>query len=220
MSRNKLQRFEDNRQSLNVLEPGKPAYETIKGNWQTRYFKNDNPLVVELACGYGEYTTGLAIEFLRKNFIGVDIKGARLWKGSQIALVEKLENVAFLRTQIQMIDRFFEADEIDEIWLTFPDPRPKKRDVRRRLTHPQRLEVYKKLLSSQGIFHLKTDSDIFFEYTLEVLQLRKDISNLQFTHDLYQSTFKDDHRGITTRYEKHFLAKGEKIKYLRFGFLK
>ena len=220
MSRSKLARFEDNVNSENVIEPGKSIYEKIKGHWRQSYFKNDHPIVVELACGYGEYTIGLAREFADKNFIGVDIKGARIWKGSQTAQQENHLNVAFLRTQIQMIDRFFEPNEIDEIWLTFPDPRPKSRDARRRLTHPIRLDIYKNLLAPQGIFHLKTDSDLFFDYTMEVLNQRKDISQLLFTEDLYSSKFKDDHHGITTRYEKKFLAQGVKIKYLRFEFLR
>jgi len=220
MARNKLQRFADNQESFNVLEPGKPEYEKIRGQWRHQYFKNTNPLVVELACGYGEYTTGLAREFPHKNFIGVDIKGARIWKGSKMAQQEKLYNVAFLRTQIQMIDRFFEPEEIDEMWLTFPDPRPRESDIRRRLTHPNRLEEYKKILAAEGVFHLKTDSQIFFDYTLEVLQSREDAVDLQFTRDLYQSEFKDDHHGITTRYEKKFLTEGKKIKYLRFQFKK
>lgn len=220
MARNKLQRFSDNQQSFNVLEPGKPEYEKIKGQWRSQHFKNYNPLVVELACGYGEYTTGLAREFSHKNFIGVDIKGARIWKGSQVAKEEKLDNVAFLRTQIQMIDRFFLPGEINEIWLTFPDPRPKSSDERRRLTHPRRLEEYKNILAPNGIFHLKTDSQIFFDYTLEVLHERKDIVDLHFTRDLYQSEYKDNHHGITTRYEKKFLKEGKKIQYLRFQFEK
>jgi tRNA (guanine-N7-)-methyltransferase len=220
MSRNKLQRFEENRQSHNVLEPGKPGYEVIKGHWRKDYFKNSNPLVVELACGYGEYTVGLAREFADKNFIGVDIKGARIWKGSQMAQQEDLGNVAFLRTQIQMIDRFFNPGEIDEIWLTFPDPRPRESDVRRRLTHPNRLEEYKKIMTELGVFHLKTDSQLFFDYTLETLHQRDDVFNLKFTYDLYASEYKNDHHGITTRYEKKFLSEDEHIKYLRFQFKK
>ncbi len=135
MSRRKLAKFEENRLRDNVIEPGKPLYETIKGNWNESYFKNNHPITLELACGRGEYSIGLARKFPEGNFIGVDLKGDRIWKGSGIAIEEGLENVAFLRTQIQWLEKYFAPEEASEIWITFPDPRPKDRDEKHRLTN-------------------------------------------------------------------------------------
>ncbi|WP_226389355.1 tRNA (guanosine(46)-N7)-methyltransferase TrmB [Penaeicola halotolerans] len=216
--RKKLSRFQDNEVNPNVIQEGKPVFETIKGNWQKDHFNNSKPLVVELACGRGEYTVGLARVYPHKNFIGVDIKGARIWVGSKQAMNEGLQNVAFLRTQIQMIDRFFATGEVSELWLTFPDPRPRDGDEKRRLTHPRFLDMYKDMLSKDGIFHLKTDSTSLFDYTLEVLEQREDILDLIYTKDLYQSPYNNDHHGIKTKYEQIFYDKGESIKYLRFKF--
>ncbi len=216
--RKKLSRFQDNEVNPNVIQEGKPVFETIKGNWQKDHFNNSQPLVVELACGRGEYTVGLARVYPHKNFVGVDIKGARIWVGSKQAMNEGLQNVAFLRTQIQMIDRFFATGEVSELWLTFPDPRPRDGDEKRRLTHPRFLDMYKDMLSKDGIFHLKTDSTSLFDYTLEVLEQRDDILDLIYTKDLYQSPYNNDHHGIKTKYEQIFYDKGESIKYLRFKF--
>lgn len=215
----KQERFKIIEQNPNVIEPSKPSYQTIKGAWRSEYFKNDHPLTLELACGRGEYTIGLARLFPDRNFIGVDIKGERIWKGSTIALQEQLNNAAFLRTHILMIENFFEPGEVNEIWLTFPDPRPRKRDVKRRLTSPRYLDAYKRLLSQGGFVRLKTDNTGLYEYTLEQLQLRSDISDLAFTADVYTSELKNECFDINTRYEQEFTQKGEKIKYLRFRFV-
>lgn len=202
----------------NVIEPGKELFTTIKGKWNERYFKNANPITLELACGRGEYTIGMARLFPERNFIGVDIKGDRIWKGSSIADEEKLSNVAFLRTHILVIENFFSAQEVDEIWLTFPDPRPRKRDVKRRLTSPRFLEMYKRLLKPEGYLRFKTDNTELFNYSLEELSQRSDLKNLKLTHDLYESDLRPECFDIKTRYEEIFAGKGEKIKYLRFQF--
>ncbi|AWW28802.1 tRNA (guanosine(46)-N7)-methyltransferase TrmB [Echinicola strongylocentroti] len=219
MGRNKLARFKANEENRNVVQEGKEIFEHIKGNWRTDQFKNEQPIVVELACGRGEFTVGLAREYPEQNFIGVDIKGARIWKGSTIAIQEGLENVAFLRTQIELLDRFFAEKEISELWITFPDPRPRDGDEKKRLTSPRFLEMYKPMLQKDGWIHFKTDNTALFEYTVELLQSRDDICDLVFTHDFYASEFRDDHHGIKTRYEAMFSAKGEKIKYLKFRFI-
>jgi tRNA (guanine-N7-)-methyltransferase len=216
--RSKVKRFSDNQERDNVIEPDKEIAKAIKGNWRQLYFKNDHPIVVELACGRGEYTIGMAKLFPEKNFIGVDIKGDRIWKGSSIAIEENLTNAAFLRTKILMIENFLEPDEVDEIWITFPDPRPRKRDIRRRLTSPRFLEIYKSLMKPGRKLYLKTDNIQLFEYTLEVLQSRDDVINLECTYDLYNSPMAPEAFGIKTKYEKKFNAEGEDIKFLRFQF--
>jgi tRNA (guanine-N7-)-methyltransferase len=218
MSRRKLVRFKANEENPNVIQDGKEIFETIKGNWNEVQFKNDNPIVVELACGRGEFTVGLGRVFKEQNFIGVDIKGSRIWKGSSTATSEGILNVAFLRTQIELLDRFFAEGEISELWITFPDPFPRDGDEKRRLTSPRFLEMYKPLIKSGGTIHFKTDNTGLFDYSLALFQSRVDIDLLGFTHDFYQSEWKDDHFGIQTRYEKMFSEKGEKIKYLRFKF--
>jgi tRNA (guanine-N7-)-methyltransferase len=214
----KLERFKIIEERSNVIEPSKPVYETIKGKWRQEHFKNQHSITVELACGRGEYSIGLGKIFPDRNFIGVDIKGERIWKGSTQAVEDKLDNVAFLRTQILLLENFFNEGEIDEIWMTFPDPRPRKRDIKRRLTSPRFLEMYKNLLRPQGIVRLKTDNTALFEYTLEEVSSREDITDLQFTRDLYDSELRPECFDIRTRYEEEFTAKGERIKYLRFRF--
>ncbi|MBX2946916.1 MAG: tRNA (guanosine(46)-N7)-methyltransferase TrmB [Cyclobacteriaceae bacterium] len=214
----KQERFRIIEERDNVLEPTKPLFRQIKGNWLTGYFKNTNPISVELACGRGEYTVGLASLFPDRNFIGVDIKGERIWKGSTIAVEKQLANVAFLRTQILHIENFFDREEIDELWLTFPDPRPRKRDIKRRLTSPRFLEMYKRLVRPGGIVRLKTDNTSLFQYTLEELENRSDITDLVYTFDLYQSDLRPECFDIKTRYEEAFASQGETIKYLRFRF--
>ncbi len=214
----KLERFSIIADRENVLQPGKELYFLVKGKWNDIYFKNNNPITLELACGRGEYTIGLANKFPDRNYIGIDIKGDRLWKGSTLAVEQKLNNVAFLRTQILLIENFFEVGEADEIWLTFPDPRPRKIDVRRRLTNSRFLIMYKKLLKPEGYFRFKTDNSALFEYTLEEIQSRPDIQDLQFTSNLYDSYLRAECFDIKTKYEEMFASKGEKIKYLRCRF--
>ncbi|MEQ8362913.1 MAG: tRNA (guanosine(46)-N7)-methyltransferase TrmB [Cyclobacteriaceae bacterium] len=216
--KSKLARFKTISERDNVLEPGKELYFNIKGNWNKIQFKNDNPITIELACGRGEYSVGMAELFPGRNFVGIDVKGDRIWKGSTWAVEKKLENVAFLRAQIHTLENFFNENEVAEIWLTFPDPRPKKRDIKRRLSNNRFLNLYKKVLKPDGLFRLKTDNTDLFDFTLEELRERNDISDLQTTFDVYQSEFKDEVLGIKTRYEEMFAKKGETIKYLRFKF--
>jgi tRNA (guanine-N7-)-methyltransferase len=216
--KSKLKRFAVIAQRDNVIEPGKDLYGTIKGDWNEKFFSNSNPITVELACGRGEYTTGLAAIHPKRNYVGVDIKGDRLWKGSTVAVDQGLTNVAFLRTLISHLEIFFKPGEIDELWMTFPDPRPKKRDVKRRLTSPQFLAIYKRLLRPGGYMRLKTDNTALFEYSLEQITSRTDIEDLRYTDDLYSSDLQPECFDIRTRFELMFANKGEKIKYVRFKF--
>jgi len=218
MGRRKLDKFKDNNESGYVVQPGKEIFGKIKGNWKTGYFQNANPVVLELACGRGEYTIGLARLFHNKNFIGVDIKGPRIWRGRKIAEEEGLKNVGFLRSHIQNLEDFFEKSEVDDIWITFPDPRPKGRDERRRLTNERFLDIYQHIIKPGGWIYLKTDNDGLYEYSLEVLSGLKDVSDLEYTPDLYASKLLDDHYGIQTTYEQRYLEEKIKIKYLKFRF--
>ena len=218
MSRSKTKKFEANREADNIIQVGKPLFEKIKGKWSESFFKNNNPISVELGCGRGEYTVGLAQVFPAKNYIGVDIKGDRIYKGSQEAMELGLKNAAFLRTKIHDIQNFFEEGELDEIWITFPDPRPKKRDIRRRITNPRFLDMYWKLCKSGSTFHLKTDNSKFFDYTLEALE-NYSTRGILVTRDLYNSEYLADHHGIKTKYEKIWTEKGSKIHYLRFQMI-
>ncbi len=216
--KNKLFRFKVISERDNVIEPGKDLYTKMRGKWNEIYFGNHNPITVELACGRGEYSVALAKLFPDRNYVGVDIKGDRIWKGSTLAVEQNLPNIAFLRTNILNLDYFFAEHEIDEIWITFPDPRPKKRDVKRRLTSARFLELYKKVLSTKGYLRLKTDNTDLFKYTIEELKLRDDIDDLAKTGDVYNSNLRMECFEIKTRYEEMFASKGEQIKYLRFCF--
>ncbi|MEJ0033623.1 MAG: tRNA (guanosine(46)-N7)-methyltransferase TrmB [Bacteroidota bacterium] len=217
--KSKLKRFAVIANRDNVIEYGKDLYTKIKGNWNSLFFKNEQPITIELACGRGEYSVGLAGRFPERNFIGVDMKGDRLWKGSTLAVDQSLANVGFLRTQIVDLEVFFLPGEVDEIWLTFPDPRPKKRDVKRRLTSPRFMDLFKKLLKPGSYFRLKTDNTELFDYTLDQLNMRSDIEDFRHTYDLYNSELREECFDIKTRYEEIFSAKGEMIKYLRFRFV-
>jgi len=217
--KSKLKRFEIIGTRENVIEPGKEIFKTIKGKWNTDYFKRDRPITLELACGRGEYTVGMARLFPDRNFIGVDKKGDRLWKGSTWAVEDQLANVAFLRTEILFIESFFEPGEVDEIWLTFPDPRPRIRDIKRRLSSSRYIDMYKKMLTPSGYFRFKTDNTDLFNFTLEELTFRNDLTDFEYTHDLYESPLRPECYDIKTKYEEMFAAKGEKIKYLRFKFI-
>jgi tRNA (guanine-N7-)-methyltransferase len=214
--RKKQKRFQDNFESPLVIEPGKPVFESIKGRWNEVQFKNDNPITLELACGRGEYSVGFGKIHKDRNYIGVDIKGARLWKGMKEAAEYELNNVAFLRTHIAQIGNFFDTGEVDEIWIIHPDPRPKKSDTHRRLTSPRYLNLYKAFLKEGSWVHLKTDNTPLFEYSVETLQSREDVNELTYTFDIYSSPMLKDHCGIQTRYEKEALEQGISIKYLKF----
>ena len=220
MGKNKLQRFAELKTFLNVFEFLFTERNTdfkLKGKWSSDYFKNNNPIVLELGCGKGEYSIGLAEKYPNKNFIGLDIKGARIWRGSKNAQEKNLHNVAFLRTQIEFIESCFAKDEVSEIWITFPDPQPNKE--KKRLTHSIFLDRYKNSIKPGGIIHLKTDSAELHEFTLEVIEENK-IKLLDSTNDLYGSSdpARDEVKAIKTHYEKLFTAKGKKITYLKFQF--
>ena len=189
----------------------------LKGKWRDEYFKNNNPIVLELGCGKGEYTIGLSQNNPGKNYIGVDIKGNRIWTGAKQAIENKLNNVGFLRTRIDFIDHCFEENEVDEIWITFPDPQPQSTRKRSRLTHPLFLNRYKKILKKDGIVHLKTDSTSLYEYTLEVIA-ENNLPIVWHTNDLYKNCPPDRQElvNIKTYYEKMFTDKGEDIKYVQF----
>jgi len=216
--KSKLKRFGIIAERSNVIEPGKELYGSIKGHWK-EYFGNENPITVELACGRGEYTTGLATLHPHRNYVGVDIKGDRIWKGSTIAVEQSLTNVAFLRTLISHLEIFFKPGEIDVLWMTFPDPRPKKRDIKRRLTSPEFLAIYKRLLKPGGYLRLKTDNTGLFDYSLQQIESRPDVVDFRHTDDVYSSDLRPECFDIRTRFELMFANKGEKIKYLRFRFV-
>jgi tRNA (guanine-N7-)-methyltransferase len=216
MGKNKLARFAVNAQRRNVIEEGKEIFGNIKGNWKA-FFENNNPLYLELACGRGEYTTGLAAVYPERNFVGVDIKGARIWRGSTVAFENKLDNAAFLRIRMFQLLDFFEPGEVDGIWLTFPDPRPDERHEKHRLTYINYMKMYKTILAKEGMFYFKTDSLSLFDYTLEVLKDPElGVKDLVYTKDLYNSEYMAEHHGIETTYERKFVEKGFKINYLKF----
>lgn len=188
-----------------------------KGQWHT-FFGNDNPIVLELGCGKGEYTIGLAKRYPNKNFIGIDIKGARFWRGAKTAIEDQLSNVAFVRTQIELVDHLFDVGEVSEIWITFPDPQIKYKRTKHRMTNPIFLERYKRILSSKGCVHLKTDSEYMHGYTLGLLQglgMPIDYAN----HDIYKNEgAAPEVLEIQTFYENQYLAQNKPITYLRFRF--
>lgn len=188
---------------------------SMKGKWKM-HFKNDHPLVLELACGRGEYAIQLALNYKQKNFIGVDIKGARIWKGAKKAITEEIKNVCFLRTRIEFIDLFFEKSEIDEIWITFPDPFPRKSKSNRRLISPLFLKKYRNILKQGGLVNLKTDSALLYEYALEVLNSDPSAEILYHNNDIYSGPLKYETLDIKTRYEQMHLSEGKKITFLQF----
>lgn len=214
MTRRKQHRFDYNLQSSIVVERGKEIYNGINGRWKQDYFCNTQPLVVELACGKGEYTVGLAQAFPDKNFLGVDIKGERIARGAKQAETLGLKNVGFLRTDINFLQEFITDGEIDELWITFPDPQPRPKQEKHRLTHPRFLNMYKELLVPGGMLHFKTDSPELFAYSLATVQ-ETGFTNLQFTTDLYNSPLNAIHLGIKTHYEQLFFDKGFSINYLQ-----
>ena len=221
-SKNKLKRFKENETFSNVIQPTREEVLNntlmLKGNWNRNFFKNQNPIVLELGCGKGEYSVNLATMFPEKNFLGIDIKGARFWRGAKTALVEKINNVGFLRTQIELVDCIFDENEVDEIWITFPDPQIKYKRTKHRMTNPDFLNKYKKILKPNGMVHLKTDSEYMHGYTLGLLQgLGLTIEYAH--HDVYGTTnAPKEVTAIQTYYESQYLAINKKITYLRFNF--
>jgi tRNA (guanine-N7-)-methyltransferase len=186
----------------------------LRGVWASKHFENNNPIVLELACGKGDYTVALARDFPQQNFIGVDIKGARMWLGARIALETGLHNVVFLRTRIEFIERFFAPGEVSEIWITFPDPFEGK--AVRRLTSPPFIDRYRKILKPGGIIHLKSDSDLLYEFTLEVIQADPQCKLLYAHPDIYSIPLPYSELGHKTYYERKHLTEGRQIKYIRF----
>lgn len=226
--RNKLQKFAEVLQLPNVYEnydPRAPKLTAglgkivdLKGHWAEEHFRNDNPLVVELACGRGEYSLAMAKRYPGKNFIGVDIKGARIWKGASTAIREGITNVAFLRTRIEQLGYFFAPEEISEIWITFPDPFPERDKVNRRLTSARFLELYRTLLVAGGIVHLKTDDPGLFVFTQETLRLTPGVDILFEEADIYGlEELPLEELAVKTYYEALHLAAGKTIKYIRFA---
>lgn len=217
MSKNKLAKFAEMGAFENVIQAPYRQLNNedfyLKGNWATQIFGNQNPVILELGCGKGEYTVQLGEKYPGTNFIGIDIKGARLYTGAKQALAKGLKNVAFLRTNIEAIDRFFAPGEVAEIWLTFPDPQMKK--TSRRLTSSFFLERYRRILQPDGTIHLKTDSNFQFTYTSAVAHINS-FEILSETRDLYESEFLNDLLQIKTFYEKQWLDRGIKIKYIAF----
>ncbi|MEA5458601.1 tRNA (guanosine(46)-N7)-methyltransferase TrmB [Arcicella sp. LKC2W] len=221
MGRQKEVRFKQIQENSNVLQEGKPLFKLIKGNWGDSFFKNSNPIVLELGCGKGEYTVGLGRLFPEKNFIGIDIKGDRIAVGSNQAIHEGLTNVGFLRAKAHDLENFFTENEVSEIWITFPDPHHLQSGVKRRMTNERFLEIYSTIIKDSGLLHLKTDCRPFFDYSLETLT-NFGVNNLIHTNDLYKSDLNVSHYGIKTRFEEIFTEKGFSINYLvcEFGIKK
>jgi tRNA (guanine-N7-)-methyltransferase len=218
---NKLEKFQDvkdfkNCVSLSYFDLDKTIF-PLKGKWRSDFFKNNQPIVLELGCGRGEYTVGLAERHPEKNFIGADIKGNRIWYGAKHALDNNLDNIGFLRTRIDFIQYCFAENEIDEIWITFPDPQPQKPRERKRLTGPKFLERYFQFLKPNGIIHLKTDSEPFYDYSVEVAQ-SLNLKVIFQTNDLYKNcpVEREELINIKTYYETLFTAKGFNICYLMY----
>jgi len=215
VGKDKLRRFAEIDTFSNVLQLD--AGKVFKGNWSKKQFKNNHPLVLELACGKGEYTVNLAVMFPDKNFIGVDYKGNRIWRGARTALEDGVQNVVFLRIQIENLLDYFEAGEVDEIWITFPDPQPQLSREKKRLTSPRFLEMYQHILKPGGYVNLKTDNDGLHAYTAEKITERG--LNLHAkTEDLYRSEYADEVLSIKTYYEKKYLKDNKNINYLKFSF--
>ena len=219
-SKNKLKRFRENETFHNVIQPTREALVdanfSLKGKWCSSFFKNNNPLVLELGCGKGEYTVGLAKRYPNKNFIGIDIKGARFWRGAKTAIEDHMPNVAFIRIQIELIEFIFAENEVDEIWITFPDPQIKYKRTKHRLTNAEFLQRYKNVLNNTGVVHLKTDSEFMHGYTLGLLHgLGHEVEYAN--HDVYrQEGSPEEVTEIQTYYEETYLAKDKAITYIRF----
>ena len=217
---NKLKRFKENETFSNVIQPTRDALVKesypLRGNWNAQIFKNDNPIILELGCGKGEYTVALAKRNPNNNYIGIDIKGARFWRGAKTAMEEKMTNVCFLRTQIELVDKAFAENEVDEIWITFPDPQIKYKRTKHRMTNLQFLERYKKILKPNGIMHLKTDSEFMHGYTLGLLH-GAGHEVLYANHNVYKlEGSPQEVTQIQTFYESQYLEQNKAITYIRF----
>ena len=219
-SKNKLKRFKENDTFSNVFQPSREELIekqfNLKGHWNKTYFKNDNPLVLELGCGKGEYSVALAQKYPNKNFIGIDIKGARFWIGAKTAIEKSISNVGFLRMQIELIDHAFAENEVDEIWITFPDPQIKYKRTKHRMTNSDFLKRYKQVLKPEGIMNLKTDSEFMHGYTLGLLH-GEGHEVLYANHNVYkQEGSPEEVTSIQTFYESQYLEQNKPITYIRF----
>lgn len=219
MGKKKLSRFTELEHFDRVFQPPfEEAFQKdyyLKGNWNKEVFRNDSPIILELGCGKGEYTVGLARNHTDCNYLGVDIKGARIWQGARTIHEEELTNAAFLRTRIEMIGSFFARSEVDELWITFPDPQEKRRRLKKRLTGALFLNRYRQFLKDNGIVHLKTDNRQLFQDTLELARYNA-LTVEQSSQDIYREDWEGDMVSIQTYYEKRFLAEGHPIHYIRF----
>jgi tRNA (guanine-N7-)-methyltransferase len=219
VGKNKLARWNELGTFSKVFQPEIDAVagkdHPVKGTWKSEVFKNQNPVILELGCGKGEYTIGLATRFPSNNYAGIDIKGARMWRGAKSASEQNLQNVAFLRTRIEFINSFFREDEVDEIWITFPDPHCGRRNSNKRLTSPCFLNRYRLFMKDKGLIRLKTDNTELFDYTRKIA-LHNNLQLVDDTNDLYGTNISDDILSIRTHYEKIFLTSGLKICYLSF----
>ena len=219
-SKNKLKRFSENETFTNVFQPTREEVVgnefPLRGKWNSEFFKNDNPIVLELGCGKGEYSVGLAERFSNKNFIGIDIKGARFWRGAKTAVETGMNNVAFVRTQIELINHIFAENEVSEIWITFPDPQIKYKRTKHRMTNAEFLERYKKILKPSGLMHLKTDSEFMHGYTLGLLHgLGHEV--IYANHNIYKNEGAPaEVTGIQTFYESQYLEVNKPITYIKF----
>ncbi|MBC6698830.1 tRNA (guanosine(46)-N7)-methyltransferase TrmB [Hymenobacter sp. BT190] len=217
MPRIKLQRFAENAERPDIVEPGKANYEQLRGRWHVEFFGTEHPITLEVGCGKGEYTVGLAARYPERSFLGLDIKGERIWRGSKRAEEQGLRNVGFVRTRAHDLLQHFAPAELAEIWITFPDPRPRDRDIKRRLTSPRFLDLYRQILQPGGLVHLKTDNEDLFDYTLEVLTERPGVTILAQTKDLYATPELLPHaEDIVTNFESKYRAQGVPIKYVQF----
>ena len=219
-SKNKLKRFKENETFSNVIQPTREEITNkefhLKVKWAKEFFKNNLPIVLELGCGKGEYSVGLAKMYPEKNFLGIDIKGARFWRGAKTAVEEEMNNVGFLRTQIELIDLIFAENEVDEIWITFPDPQIKYKRTKHRLTNTEFLQKYKKILKPDGVVNLKTDSEFMHGYTLGLLH-GEGHEILHANHDVYKNEYSPEEViGIQTFYENQYLEENKKITYIKF----
>jgi tRNA (guanine-N7-)-methyltransferase len=219
-SKNKLKRFKENETFDNVFQPSREEVVSnqfsLRGKWNSDFFKNENPIVLELGCGKGEYSVGLAERFPNKNFIGIDIKGARFWRGAKTAVEKGLDNVAFVRTQIELVNHLFVENEVDEIWITFPDPQIKYKRTKHRMTNSEFLNLYKKILKKDGLVHLKTDSEFMHGYTLGLLH-GEGHEVLYANHNVYKNEGSPlEVTTIQTFYENQYLEINKPITYIRF----